>query len=86
MKKPRLLLLVTGFCVMPACASFDAQDRYVLGDANRANIAAQSDRDTSLSNSKRVDSASGVRAVNAVKALNEGETKKLAVTGTGGAE
>jgi hypothetical protein len=64
----------------------DAQDRYLLGEANRTNIAVQSERSVDLPNSKKVESTSGVRAVNAMKALNEGQTKELASAGTGGAE
>lgn len=64
----------------------DAQDRFILGEANRANIAAQSERSVDLPNSRKVESTSGVRAVAAMKALNDGQTKELANTGTGGAE
>ncbi len=74
------LALLTG------CASVDAQDRFILGEANRANIAAQSERSVDLPNSRKVESTSGVRAVAAMKALNDGQTKELANTGTGGAE
>ena len=63
-----------------------AFDRFLLGAANKANIAAQSERNVDLPNSKKVESTSGVRAVAAVKALNDGQTKELANTGTGGAE
>lgn len=70
-----------------ACASHDRQDRYVLGEATKANIAAQAVRDVNLPNSRPVESSSGVRAAKAVQALNEGKTKKLAdASGTGGAE
>lgn len=73
-------LLLTG------CASYDAQDRYLLGDANKANAALQSERSVDLPNLKKVETTSGVRAAAAVKALNEGQTKQLASTSTGGAE
>ncbi len=86
MKTIKVVLVVAVSGLLSACASVDAQDRFLLGDASRANVAAQSDRDVDLPNSKRVESTSGVRAVNAEKALNEGKTKKLAGTSTGGAE
>lgn len=63
------------------CSSYDAQDRFVLGEATRANLAAQSERPAELPNSKKVESTSGVRAVKAEKALNDGTTKKLASAG-----
>jgi hypothetical protein len=78
--------LVMAFGILGACASVDAQDRFLLGEANRTNVAAQASRDVNLPNSKTVDSTSGVRAVNAMKALNEGQTRELASTGTGGGE
>lgn len=86
MKTLKTFALVFPLGLMAACASVDAQDRYLLGGANKANIAAQSERNVDLPNSKKVESTSGVRAVNAVKALNDGQTKELANTGTGGAE
>lgn len=82
--KPMLFILSLG--LLTGCASVDAQDRFVLGAANKANIAAQSERNVDLPNSKKVESTSGVRAVRAVKALNDGQTRELANTGTGGAE
>jgi len=82
--KPMLFILSLG--LLAGCASVDAQDRFVLGAANKANIAAQSERNVDLPNSKKVESTSGVRAVKAVKALNDGQTRELANTGTGGAE
>lgn len=63
--------------LLTACASFDHQDVSLLGGANEHNIAAQSVRDVNLPNSREVDSSSGVRAVKAVKALNEGKTQEL---------
>lgn len=74
-------LLLTG------CASHDRQDGFVLGEATRANIAAQAVRDVNLPNSRAVESNSGVRAAKAVQALNEGKTRTLAdAGGTGGRE
>jgi len=78
------ILMAAG--LLSACASFDAQDRYVLGEANRANIAAQSERGVDVPNARKVESTSGVRAVAAVKAPNEGQTKELANNSTGGTE
>ncbi len=72
--------------LLAGCASYDAQDRYLLGEANKANAALQSERSVDLPNLKKVETTSGVRAAAAVKALNEGQTKQLASTGTGGAE
>ena len=83
LKSASLLVALTA---MTACTSVGAPDAYLLGDSNRANIAAQSSRDVTLPNGKQIESASGVRAVNAVKALNEGQTKQLAGAGTGNAE
>ena len=82
-KNVGLLVVIT---LLGGCAAVDAQDRYILGAANRANVAAQSERNVDLANSKKVESTSGVRAVNAMKALDEGQTKELASAGTGGAE
>ena len=82
-KNVALLVVIT---LLGGCASVDAQDRYILGAANRANVAAQSERSVDLANSKKVESTSGVRAVNAMKALDEGQTKELASAGTGDAE
>lgn len=86
MKDSQKLVLLMSLWVLAGCASVDAQDRFLLGEANRANVAAQASRDVNLPNSKPVDSTSGVRAVNAMKALNEGQTRELASTSTGGAE
>lgn len=69
--------------MLPACASHDYQDQYLLGGANAANIAEQSIRDVSVPNSEANQSASGVRAANAVRALNEGKRKELNSSGTG---
>ena len=66
MRNSRNLTLLLALGLLAGCASVDAQDRFLLGDANRANIAAQSDRDVDLPNSKKVESTSGVRAVNAI--------------------
>ena len=86
MKNSKKLALLMAFGFLGGCASVDAQDRFLLGEANRANVAAQASRDVNLPNSKTVDSTSGVRAVNAMKALNEGQTRELASTSTGGGE
>jgi hypothetical protein len=86
MKNSQKLALLMAFGLLGGCASVDAQDRFLLGEANRANVAAQASRDVNLPNSKTVDSTSGVRAVNAMKALNEGQTRELASTSTGGGE
>ena len=82
----RKLALLMAFGILGACASVDAQDRFLLGEATHTNVAAQASRDVNLPNSKTVDSTSGVRAVNAMKALNEGQVRELASTGTGGGE
>lgn len=86
MKKPELSFSLLSLALLAGCASIDAQDRFILGDANRANIAAQSERSVDVPNSRKVESTSGVRAVAAMNALNDGQTKELANTGTGGAE
>ncbi|MDP3457725.1 MAG: hypothetical protein Q8S09_00495 [Hyphomonas sp.] len=86
MKNSGQLLALLALALLTGCASVDAQDRFILGEANRANIAAQSERSVDLPNSRKVESTSGVRAVAAMKALNDGQTKELANTGTGGAE
>ena len=87
MKLTRKLYAATAFLILPACAGFDHQDTYLLGQANAYNIREQSIRDVHLSNSKAVESTSGLRAANAVKALNEGKTRELrdsSVSGSGG--
>lgn len=87
MSRPIRLSLVAALMALSACASHDRQDQYVLGEATRANIAAQAVRDVNLPNSRPVETSSGVRAAKAVQALNEGKTKKLAdAGGTGGGE
>ncbi|MGE6696255.1 hypothetical protein ACQKH5_01075 [Hyphomonas sp. NPDC076900] len=87
MSRPIRLSLVAAMMVLSGCASHDRQDQYVLGEATRANIAAQAVRDVNLPNSRPVETSSGVRAAKAVQALNEGKTKKLAdAGGTGGGE
>ena len=75
---------VLALAMLPACASFDNQDRYLLGGANAANIAEQSIRDVTVPNSEANQSASGVRAANAVRALNEGKRKELLSSGGSG--
>ncbi len=72
-----LLAAFAASTVLAGCASHDAQDTTLLGEATARNIALQSVRDVNLPNSKAVESTSGVRAANAVKALNEGQTREL---------
>jgi hypothetical protein len=84
MNKVKFGLLVILFGVLPACASHDYQDQYLLGGATAANIAEQSIRDVTVPNSEASQSASGVRAANAVRALNEGKRKELKPSGLGG--
>ena len=81
-------LPLLALCALAACASHDNQDRYLLGGATAANIAEQSIRDVNVPNSEAATSASGVRAANAVRALNEGKRKELPSTGgaSGGGE
>jgi hypothetical protein len=82
--KPATLLAT--LCLV-GCANFDNQDKFLLGEATAENIREQSVRDVNLSNSKAVESTSGLRAANAVKALNEGKTKELrdsSVSASGG--
>ncbi|MGA1342209.1 MAG: hypothetical protein ACO33A_04040 [Hyphomonas sp.] len=86
MKKTIKLTFLMASGILGACASVDAQDRFLLGDANRSNVAQQASRDVSLPNSETVDTLSGVRAVNAIKALNEGEARQPPGTSTGGGE
>ncbi len=69
---------------LPACASHDYQDQYLLGGANAANVAEQSIRDVTVPNSEASQSSSGVRAANSVRALNEGKRKELNPSGVGG--
>ncbi len=78
MMKHRTLILA-GFSLMllSGCASFDAQDRTVLGDATRDNIALQSVRNVDVPNTAVIETSSGVRAAEAVKRLNEGKTTAL---------
>jgi ABC-type uncharacterized transport system auxiliary subunit len=82
----RALCLAGLAAALSACVSADATDRFVLGEASRANAAAQSERSVDLPNVKPVAATSGVRAAKAVTALNNGETKKLAETATGASQ
>ncbi len=84
MSKALKMILIAGALALTGCASYDRQDQYVLGEATRANVAAQAVRDVNLPNSRPVESSSGVRAAKAVQALNEGKTKKLADAGSAG--
>lgn len=87
MSRTTRLALISAVILLAGCASYDRQDQYVLGEATRANIAAQAVRDVNLPNSRTVETSSGVRAAKAVQALNEGKTKTLAdAGGTGGGE
>lgn len=80
------LALLAATCLVGACATHDHQDTYLLGEATAKNIAHHAERDVNLPNSKAVETTSGIRAAQAVKALNEGKTKELreASTGLGG--
>ena len=69
---------------LAACASHDHQELRLLGAATEMNIATQSVRNVDLPNSREVESTSGVRAANAVKALNEGKQKPLGHASSGG--
>lgn len=84
--RARTLMTSIVLVATAGCASHDYQDRYLLGEANRKNISEQSVRDVNLPNSKAVESTSGVRAANAVKALNEGRTRELREASSGGGE
>jgi len=75
---------IAALALLTACASHDHQDVYLLGGATETNIAAQSVRDVNLPNSRQIESTSGVRAANAVKALNEGKPKELRQASAGG--
>ena len=75
---------ITALSFLAACASHDHQDVHLLGGATEMNIATQSVRDVNLPNSREVESTSGVRAANAVKALNEGKQKELRQASAGG--
>lgn len=76
-KHNRIAGAIAALALLTACASHDHQDVYLLGGASETNIAAQSVRDVNLPNSRQIESTSGVRAANAVKALNEGKSKEL---------
>jgi len=86
MKRVLIFSAIVSLGLVSACETVNSENASLLGDATRANIEAQAVRDVNLPNSKAVEAASGVRAVAAVKALNEGQTKQLASSGTGGAE
>ncbi len=75
---------IAALSFLAACASHDHQDVRLLGGATEMNIATQSVRDVNLPNSREIESTSGVRAANAVKALNEGTQKDLPQTSAGG--
>lgn len=87
MTRARIVCVLLAAASVAGCASHDHQDAYLLGGANAANIATHSIRDVELSNSKTVESNSGLRAANAVKALNEGKARELrdsSVSASGG--
>ncbi|RAN34269.1 hypothetical protein [Hyphomonas pacifica] len=73
----RALGLIAVICLPAACTTQEQQEGYILGQATADNIAIQAVRDVVLPNSKAVETTSGVRAAQAVKALNEGKTKEL---------
>jgi hypothetical protein len=75
--KQRTLAAFIAASLTCACASHDARDRFVLGEATAQNIASQSVRDDTAPNPRAVESTSGQRAAKAVKALNEGEAADL---------
>ena len=77
MKHTTLILAGLSLSLLSGCASFDAQDRTVLGDATRENIALQSVRNVDVPNTAAIETSSGVRAAEAVKRLNEGKTTAL---------
>jgi len=90
MKMTMRMLMLCGVMLVTACASLDNRDRYLLGEATSRNITEQSIRDVTVPNSEASQSSSGVRAANAVRALNEGKNRDLpssgasAGSGTGG--
>lgn len=77
-------LILAAASLVAACATYDAQDRFVFGEATRHNIAEQSVGDVNLPNSRKVEDSSGVRAASAVKALNEGGGRQTASAGSAG--
>ena len=89
MRSIKSIFSVLVLAALPACAAYDNQDRYLLGEATAANISEQSIRDVTVPNSQENQSSSGVRAANAVRALNEGRRKELpssGVSNSGGGE
>ena len=78
------MFLILGVVLVSACASLDNRDRYLLGEATAKNIAEQSIRDVTVPNSEANQSSSGVRAANAVRALNEGRNRDLPSSGASG--
>ena len=70
-------MLMSVGLILAACAQLDEAQNYALGDATVHNIALQAERDASLPNTKRVETISGVRAGNAVEALNDGEARSF---------
>lgn len=77
MKHKTQILIGLSLTLLGGCASFDAQDRAVLGEATRENIALQSVRNVDVPNTASIETSSGVRAAEAVKRLNEGKTTAL---------
>ncbi len=84
MNKTYLLGLALVMPLITGCASFDRQDRFLLGEATRQNIALQSVRDPDAPNHDKVEGQSGERAVLAVQRLNKGETTPLDSVDTSG--
>ena len=73
----RILCGAMAGALVSACAHMDETPTYALGDASAQNIALQAERDVNLPNHRRVETMSGVRAGNAVEALNEGESRSF---------
>lgn len=74
----RLFALAGLTGLLAGCATYDDQDRFILGEATRQNIAEQSVRDVNLPNSREVEGSSGVQAAKAIRALNEGRAVRSA--------
>ena len=77
MNKRTFSALVLVSAAISACANFDHQDEFLLGEATRHNIALQSVRNPDEPNTAKVEGQSGERAVLAVQRLNNGETAPL---------
>ena len=77
MTKRLFCLIALGGVTLTGCGGFDAQDEFLLGNATRANIAAQSVRPVDAPNETLVEGQSGDRAVTAVKRHREGNPTEL---------